>query len=77
MRDWIKRAIKTFIQAFLGVLVPEICIMLQNVELPFDITGAKALLIPLICSAIAGGISAVWNLILQKGNSKAIDEVNE
>jgi len=66
MKDVIIRAVKTFIQAFAGVLVPEICIILQGHELPIDITGWRALIIPLLCSALAAGISAVWNTILNK-----------
>lgn len=64
MKDWIIRAIKTFIQAFCGVLIPEACLIL-NGNMPEDVVGAKALFIPLVCSALAAGISAAWNIILE------------
>ena len=64
MKDWVIRALKTFAQAFFGVLIPEACLIL-NGNLPEDIVGAKALLIPLVCSALAAGISAAWNIVLE------------
>lgn len=70
MKDIIERVLKTFIQAFLGVLIPELCVILQNPELPVDIHGWKALIIPLICSGIAAGLSAVWNGVLHKAKSQ-------
>lgn len=66
MKDVIKRAVKTFVQAFFGVLVPEICVMLGG-ELPSSLEGWRMILIPLICSALAAGISAAWNTIARKG----------
>lgn len=30
MKDWMIRAIKTFVQAFFGVLVPELCVVLNG-----------------------------------------------
>ena len=67
MKDVIKRAVKTFIQAFFGVLVPEICIVLSGAELPASLEGWKMVVVPLICSALAAGISAAWNTIAVKG----------
>ena len=64
MKDWTIRALKTFAQAFFGVMIPEACLIL-NGNLPEDIVGAKAMLIPLVCSALAAGISAAWNIILE------------
>lgn len=64
MKDWVIRALKTFAQAFFGVLIPEACLIL-NGNMPEDIVGAKALLIPLVCSALAAGISAAWNIVLE------------
>ena len=55
MKDILIRAIKTFIQGFLGALV----VTLQNADLT-DETVVKSLLI----GAIAGGISAVMNLTI-------------
>jgi len=65
MKDWMIRAGKTFIQAFLGVLVPEICAMLSG-ALPADMGAARAAALALLPAALAAGISAVWNLFLEK-----------
>ena len=65
MNDILVRALKTFVQAFLGVFIPEICVIL-NGTLPVDVSAWKAILIPLGCSALAAGISAAWNAILQR-----------
>lgn len=64
MKDWLVRALKTFVQAFFGVLVPEIVVIL-NGNLPTDITAWQAVLVPLLTSALAAGISAAWNIILE------------
>ena len=64
MKDWVKRTIKTFIQAFGGVFIPEICLLLSG-ALPEDFTALKAILIPLVCSALSAGICAAWNVILE------------
>ena len=61
---WI-RAGKTFVQAFFGVLIPELCGLLQ-VGFPTDWPTAWAILAPVIAAALAAGISAAWNIILQK-----------
>lgn len=65
MNDILIRALKTFVQAFLGVFIPEICAIL-NGTLPADFEAWKAILIPLGCSALAAGISAAWNAVLQR-----------
>lgn len=72
MKDWLIRALKTFAQAFFGVLIPEVCLML-NGNLPDSIAGAKALLMPLICSALAAGISAAWNIILEHLKTEEVE----
>ena len=68
MPDWLIRSIKTFVQAFFGILIPEICAILQNPELIADIGKVKAILIPTVCSALAAGICAVWNGITGEQN---------
>lgn len=65
MSDWMIRAIKTFVQAFFGILIPEVCLMLNGGMGVVDIDGAKAVLAPVLCSALAAGISAAWNIILE------------
>lgn len=64
MPDWVIRAIKTFFQAFGGVLIPEVCLIL-NGALPVGFAGWKAVLVPVICGALAAGIAAAWNIILE------------
>lgn len=63
MKDILIRALKTFIQGFLGALA----ITLPNSDLM-----AKDVLKSLLIGAIAGGISAVMNMIinLMKGDEK-------
>lgn len=56
-----ERALKTFIQAFCGVLVPEIVTLLQTGIKPGEAWGA--ILLPIVCGALAAGISACWNVI--------------
>lgn len=65
MQDWIIRAIKTFVQAFFGVLIPEICAVL-NGGFPTDWPTLWAYLAPVVAAALAAAISAVWNIILEK-----------
>lgn len=60
MKDWIVRAIKTFVQAFFGVLIPEVCLMLSG-GFPESWGIAWAILSPVVAAALAAGISAAWN----------------
>lgn len=65
LKDWQIRAIKTFIQAFGGVLVPEV-VMVLNGNMPENWTTAWAILAPVVCAALAAGISAAWNVVLER-----------
>ena len=65
MKDWAIRAIKTFVQAFFGVLVPAVCAMLQN-DWPESWSKVWVILAPTISAALAAAICAVWNIILEK-----------
>ena len=65
MPDWLIRTIKTFVQSFFGVLVPEICIMLNN-GFPPDISSAWKVLAPVVAAALSAAICAVWNIINEK-----------
>lgn len=64
MKDWQIRAIKTFIQAFGGVFIPQIACVLSG-TLPADFSGWGAVLIPLLCASLAAGISAAWNVTIE------------
>lgn len=63
--DWAIRALKTFVQTFLGVLIPALAIYLGN-GFPEDIKSFWVWLAPVIASALSAAISATWNYILEK-----------
>ena len=63
--DWSMRAVKTFVQAFLGVLVPELVVILQH-GWPESWAALWAYLAPVVAAALAGAISAVWNILLEQ-----------
>lgn len=62
--DWAIRAVKTFVQAFLGVLIPVVCGILSD-GIPADFGAVKVTLISALSAALAAGISAVWNIALE------------
>lgn len=64
MQDWMIRAIKTFIQAFFGVLIPAVCAMLKN-GWPESWSKVWVILAPTVSAALAAAICAVWNIILE------------
>lgn len=64
MKDWMIRAIKTFVQAFFGVLIPEVCVML-NGGFPESVSAAWKVLAPVVAAALSAAISAVWNAVLE------------
>lgn len=65
MKDWMIRAIKTFVQAFFGVLIPEVCAVLSH-GWPESWASVWAYLAPVVAAALAGAISAVWNICLER-----------
>ena len=73
MKDWMIRAIKTFVQAFFGVLIPEICVVL-NSGWPESWAVVWAYLAPVVASALAAAIAAVWNIILERLTAKGAHE---
>lgn len=62
MPDWTIRAIKTFVQSFFGVLIPEVCVML-NGGFPESIGVLWQILAPVVAAALSAAICAVWNII--------------
>ena len=64
-KDIAMRALKTFIQGFLGALA----VTLPNTDL--NDCALKSVLI----GAIAGGISAVMNLVIQKLEKETYEEI--
>lgn len=75
-KDWQIRAVKTFVQAFGGVLVPEL-VMILNSGVPESWSKTWALLAPVICAALAAGISAAWNIIAEKLREEEIYDSTE
>lgn len=69
MKDWMIRAIKTFVQAFFGVLVPELVTILQH-GWPESWASVWAYLAPVVAAALAAAISAVWNICLERLRAK-------
>ena len=65
MKDWLERAMKTFVQTFFGVLIPEVCIIL-NGGFPESIETVWVVLSPVVAAALSAGISAAWNIINAK-----------
>ena len=63
INDLWQRAVKTFVQAFFGVFIPEVCAILANIE-NFDWNKWYVYIIPLVCGALSAGISAAWNGII-------------
>lgn len=59
MKIWIKRALRTFFQAFAGTLSTQIIALTADIT---DVSISKSVIISLIASAIAAGVSAVMNL---------------
>jgi len=68
IKDVGSRALKTFVQAFLGVLIPQIVMMLNN-YMDFD-WSAWTTYLPIITGALAAGISAAWNGIINASSDK-------
>lgn len=64
MKDWMIRALKTFVQSFFGIVIPELCVILSN-GFPESWSVLWAVMSPVIASALAAAICAVWNIILE------------
>ena len=63
--DWAVRALKTFVQAFFGALIPALCAILSN-GFPDNWSKLWVALSPVVAAALSSAISAVWNIILEK-----------
>lgn len=73
INDLWQRAGKTAVQAFFGVLVPQVTLILTNV-LDYDWSQWQMWLLPIVTGALAAGISAGWNAIIN-ANDKAKQEI--
>ena len=65
MRDWVIRAIKTFVQSFFGVLIPAVCTLLSG-GWPESWGAVWVVLSPTVAAALSAAIAAVWNIILER-----------
>ena len=65
MKDWMIRALKTFVQAFFGVLIPELALLLKQ-GWPESWAAFWAVLAPILVAALSAAICAVWNLLAEK-----------
>lgn len=65
MKDWVIRSVKTFVQAFFGVLIPAICTMLND-GWPESWDKIWVVLAPTVAAALAAAICAVWNIIREE-----------
>ncbi len=72
MKDCLIRAIKTFVQAFLGVLIPKLIVVLE--EAPNLMSLNLEFLYALLPAALAAGISAIWNIWLLLSKERAEKE---
>lgn len=66
--DWAIRALKTFVQTFLGVLIPALSAYLAN-GFPPDIKAFWVWLAPVISASLSAAIAAAWNYILEHTNN--------
>ena len=66
MRDWLIRALKTFVQAFFGVYIPAVCALLSG-GWPESVSAAWAVLAPAAAAGLSAAIAAVWNIVLERG----------
>lgn len=73
MKDWLVRALKTFVQATVAYFVANISLITTHV-VDWDFSDWKGWLLPIIVGAGSAGISAVWNIILEATEKK--DEIN-
>ena len=62
MPDWLIRTIKTFVQSFFGVFIPEIALIL-NGGFPATVSDAWKVLAPVVAAALSAAICAAWNII--------------
>ena len=67
MKDWQIRTIKTFVQAFFGTLIPEVCTILSG-GFPESWSALWLALAPGVSAGLSAAICAVWNIINEKLN---------
>lgn len=74
INDLWSRALKTFVQAFFGVLIPQLVLILSNVY-EYDWNRWYVWALPIITGALAAGISAGWNALINASGKEKNDEI--
>lgn len=74
MKDWVIRALKTFVQATVAYFVANIALISQHV-VEWDFANWKGWLMPILVGALSAGISAVWNIILEQLDKKKTEQM--
>ena len=69
MKDWLSRTLKTFVETFLGVLIPAVALMLSG-GFPETWSAVWVFLAPTVAAALSAAITAVWNITLTKLQDK-------
>ena len=67
--DILQRALKTFVQAFIPVIIANAALIWGHIA-SWDWADWKAWLLPVIISAVAAGLSALWNALINLWNAK-------
>lgn len=74
MKDWLVRALKTFVQATVAYFVANIALISKHV-VEWDFSNWKGWLMPILVGALSAGISAVWNAILENIDKKKTEAI--
>lgn len=74
MKDWLIRALKTFVQATVAYFVANIALITQHV-VEWNFSDWKGWLMPILVGALSAGISAVWNVILEQIDKKKTEQM--
>ena len=67
--DIMQRALKTFVQAFIPVIIANAALIGSHIA-SWDWADWKAWLLPVLISAVAAGLSALWNALINLWNAK-------
>ncbi len=71
--DILQRAAKTFVQAFVPVIAANAALIGTHI-VNWDWTNCEAWLVPIVISAVAAGLSALWNALINAWNKKTEKE---
>lgn len=66
IKDVVERALKTFIQAFLG------SVTINSFLLVDDVNGLKAVLCSTLIAGVSAGVSAVWNMLINSIDNEEV-----